>query len=182
MFGGLRRPTSLALRHLRLLHSSVPTANYVGPPDPLSNIRPVLYNDLSSTTADSPQHPYSLDEFHNESEDTLEYQWKLQRQQLDAFNDAFWRNVRFSHSQPYWHREEVIIIPCRQTPASKRPKQPFRSTFHHTQPQNNAKSISENSIKIGSCKKEPDKKSTTQSGDGVVCKRSGLPLAFPTKS
>jgi apoptogenic protein 1 len=98
---GLRRPTSLALRRLRPLHSTVPTANYVGPPDPVSNIRPVLYNDLgSTTTAESPQkHPYSLDEFRNDdSEDTLEYQWKLQRQQLDAFNDAFWRDVRFFFS------------------------------------------------------------------------------------
>ena len=179
---GLRRPTSLALRPLRLLHSSVPTANHVGPPDPVSNIRPVLYNDLGSTTAESPQqHPYSLDEFRNDSEDTLEYQWKLQRQQLDAFNDAFWRDVRLScpttgtqrsHSHPMYRR----------TPASKRPRQPLRAVFHHTQPQNNAKSISENSIKIGSCKKHRDKKSTTLSGDGAVCKRSGLPLAFPTKS
>ncbi|KAF8503427.1 hypothetical protein F5888DRAFT_1792434 [Russula emetica] len=95
---GLRRPASLVLRPLRLLHSSVPTANYVGPPDPVSNIRPILYNDLNSTIAESPQHhPYSLDEFRNDSLDTLEYQWKLQRQQLDAFNDAFWRdtNTRF---------------------------------------------------------------------------------------
>ena len=108
----LRRPTSLALalRPLRLLHSSVSTANYVGPPDPVSNIRPVLYNDLGSTSAESPQHPYSLDEFRNDS-DTLEYQWKLQRQQLDAFNDAFWRDVRFSHrcTPPPVSRGHIII-------------------------------------------------------------------------
>jgi len=93
---GLRRPTSLVLRSLRLLHSSAPTANYVGPPDPVSNIRPVLYDNLDTTGVESPQHPYSLDEFHNDS-DTLEYQWRLQQQQLDAFNDAFWRdtNTRF---------------------------------------------------------------------------------------
>ena len=178
---GLRRPTSLVLRRLRLLHSSVPTANYVGPPDPMSNIRPVLYNDLGSTTTESPQqHPYSLDEFRNDSEDTLEYQWKLQRQQLDAFNDAFWRDVRFSHTIVPLPLSP--IIPCRRTPASKRPRQPLKAVFHHTRPQNNAKSISENSIKIGSCKKRRDKKSTTLSGDGGACKRSGLPLAFPTKS
>ncbi len=93
---GLRRPASSVLRPLRLLHSSVPTANYVGPPDPVSNIRPVLYNDIDDTRMESPRHPYSLDEFRNDS-DTLEYQWKLQRQQLDAFNDAFWRDVRVSH-------------------------------------------------------------------------------------
>jgi Apoptogenic protein 1 len=93
---GLRRPTLLVLRPLRLFHSSVPTLNYVGPPDPVSNIRPVLYHDLDPTSVESPRHPYSLDEFRRDS-DTLEYQWKLQRQQLDAFNDAFWRDVRFSH-------------------------------------------------------------------------------------
>jgi hypothetical protein len=178
MFG---RPTSLALlRPLRLLHSSVPTANHVGPPDPLSNIRPVLYNDLSSTTAESQQHPYSLDEFRNDSEDTLEYQWKLQRQQLDAFNDAFWRDVRFFLTTIGTQRKSSS--PCRRIPASKWPKQPFKTVFHHTQPQNNAKSILENSIETGSCKKQLDRKSTTLSGDGAVCKRSGLPLASPTKS
>ncbi|KAI9509613.1 hypothetical protein F5148DRAFT_1011988 [Russula earlei] len=88
------------LRALRLLHSSVRASDYVGPPDPVSNIRPVLYDDPGSTSANraaaSPPHPYSLDEFRDDS-DTLEYQWKLQRQQLDTFNHAFWRdtNTRF---------------------------------------------------------------------------------------
>jgi hypothetical protein len=101
----LRRPTSLVLQPLRLFHSSVRTANYVGPPDPVSNIRPVLYHDLDPTSVESPltRHPYSLDEFRNDS-DTLEYQWKLQRQQLDAFNDAFWRDVRFLHQHAPHHR------------------------------------------------------------------------------
>ena len=96
---GLRRPTSSVLRPLRLFHSSLPTANYVGPPDPVSNIRPVLYHDPDPTSVESPRHPYSLDEFREfrHDSDTLEYQWKLQRQQLDAFNDAFWRDVRLSH-------------------------------------------------------------------------------------
>jgi hypothetical protein len=97
---GLPRATSLVLRPLRLFHSSIPTANYVGPPDPVSNIRPVLYHDLGPTSVESPQHPYSLDEFRQDS-DTLEYQWKLQRQQLDAFNDAFWRDVRFSRRRAH---------------------------------------------------------------------------------
>lgn len=123
---GLRWPTSLALRRLRLLHSTVPTADYVGPPDPVSNIRPVLYNVLGpTTTAESPQHPYSLDEFRiNDSEDTLEYQWKLQRQQLDAFNDAFWRDVRFFLT-PRVHiiKSQSSHPPmCRRTPALKRPR------------------------------------------------------------
>ncbi|KAH9966799.1 hypothetical protein BC827DRAFT_1089330, partial [Russula dissimulans] len=84
----------------RLFHSSLRASDYVGPPDPVSNIRPVLYDDPASTNADSAtaplRHPYSLDEFRDDA-DTLEYQWKLQRQQLDAFNNAFWRdtNTRF---------------------------------------------------------------------------------------
>ncbi|KAI0302175.1 hypothetical protein BC826DRAFT_987632 [Russula brevipes] len=67
-----RPPNSLTLRALRLLHASARISDY------------------------SPRrHPYSLDEFRNDA-DTLEYQWKLHRQQLDAFNDAFWRDVRLS--------------------------------------------------------------------------------------
>lgn len=89
------RPTLLMLRALRPLHSSMPTGDYVGPPDPVSNIRPVLYDDPCPTNAESLRHPYSLDEFRDDS-GTLEYQWKLQRQQLDAFNDSFWRDVRLS--------------------------------------------------------------------------------------
>lgn len=89
------RPPSLTLRSLRLLHSSVRTCDYVAPPDPISNIRPILYDDPARVTVEPLQHPYSLNEFRDDS-DTLEYQWKLQRQQLDAFNDNFWRDVRFS--------------------------------------------------------------------------------------
>jgi apoptogenic protein 1 len=98
----LRRPASSKLRSRRLFHSSLRASDYVGPPDPVSNIRPVLYDDPASTNADSAtaplRHPYSLDEFRDDA-DTLEYQWKLQRQQLDAFNNAFWRDVRLSHFQ-----------------------------------------------------------------------------------
>ncbi|KAH9079552.1 hypothetical protein EDB83DRAFT_2503988 [Lactarius deliciosus] len=65
------RPPRLTLRSLRPLHSSARICDYVAPPDPISNIRPILYDDPVS--------------------------WKLQRQQLDAFNDNFWRdsNTRF---------------------------------------------------------------------------------------
>jgi len=90
------RPPRLTLRSLRLLHSSARTCHYVAPPDPISNIRPILYDDPAPVTSESLLHPYSLNEF-GEDSDTLEYQWKLQRQELDAFNDAFWRdsNTRF---------------------------------------------------------------------------------------
>ncbi|KAN0140756.1 hypothetical protein V8E53_001200 [Lactarius tabidus] len=90
------RPPSLTLRSLRLLHSSARTCDYVAPPDPISNIRPILYDEPARVISETQRHPYSLNEFRDDS-DTLEYQWKLQRQQLDAFNDNFWRdsNTRF---------------------------------------------------------------------------------------
>jgi len=86
----------LTLRPLRLFHSSARTGDHVAPPDPISNIRPILYDDPAPVTSERLRHPYSLNEFRDNS-DTLEYQWKLQRQQLDAFNDNFWRdsNTRF---------------------------------------------------------------------------------------
>ncbi|KAI0273770.1 hypothetical protein BC834DRAFT_816339 [Gloeopeniophorella convolvens] len=91
-----RRPPLPALRALRALHSTARVRDRVAPPDPVSNIRPILYDDPLPTTAELMRHPYSLSEFVDNS-DMLEYQWKLQRQELDAFNDAFWRdtNTRF---------------------------------------------------------------------------------------
>ncbi|KAI0928463.1 hypothetical protein AcW1_005701 [Taiwanofungus camphoratus] len=68
-------------------------SHLVGPPHPVSNIRPVIYDDVPPVRTDAP-HPYSLREFRG---DTQEYQWKMQRQQLDAYNHAFWAdsNSRF---------------------------------------------------------------------------------------
>jgi hypothetical protein len=83
------------LRSSRLLHSSARSCvNYVGPFDPVSNLRPVIYDDLPP----SPQlgHPYSLKEFAEDTQDHNLY-WRLHRQQLDAFNHEFWtdNNTRF---------------------------------------------------------------------------------------
>ena len=57
------RNTSSVLRPLRLFHSSLLAANYFGPPDPMSNIRLVIYHNLDPTNVESPQHLYSSDEF-----------------------------------------------------------------------------------------------------------------------
>ncbi|KAG1772749.1 hypothetical protein EDD22DRAFT_768009, partial [Suillus occidentalis] len=67
--------------------------NFIGLPDPTSNLRPIIY---TTATSSSTQHPYSLREF---SDDTVDHelQWKLHREQLDAFNHAYWAesNTRF---------------------------------------------------------------------------------------
>ncbi|THH17814.1 hypothetical protein EW146_g3081 [Bondarzewia mesenterica] len=98
MLAPLRPPTGGALR-LRALHTSTPLRNRIGPPDPISNLRPILYDDPPPTTPPAePRHPYSLSEFRG---DVREYQWKLQRQQLDEYNHAFWTdsNARFESAK-----------------------------------------------------------------------------------
>ncbi|TFY72649.1 hypothetical protein EVG20_g324 [Dentipellis fragilis] len=68
------------------------------PPDAISNLRPILYDDPVPLSSEELRHPYSLSEFRG---DPGEYQWKLQRQQLDAWNHAFWTdsNARFERAK-----------------------------------------------------------------------------------
>ncbi|KAI0054127.1 hypothetical protein FA95DRAFT_1551934 [Auriscalpium vulgare] len=91
----LGRSAGPACIALRTLHSSSVRLNRVAPPDPISNIRPILYDDPLPPTDEELRHPYSLSEFRG---DMREYQWKLQRQQLDSWNHAFWTdsNTRFN--------------------------------------------------------------------------------------
>jgi apoptogenic protein 1 len=91
---------SPSIRGLRLLHSFIRRYNRVGPPDPVSNLRPTIYDDLepeSSAPHTSPRttiHPYSLFEFKGpDASSNSELHWRLHRQQLDAFDQAFWSNV-----------------------------------------------------------------------------------------
>jgi Apoptogenic protein 1 len=128
----------------RLFHSSVCAKHLVGPPDPLSNFRPVIYDDYSSPSSSSLltqsnnskslQHPYSLEEF---SGDVRDYQWKLQRQQLDAFDHLFWSDVssvcslnlatRLKVSTPtlkyLLSRIDFLPLESRTTTDSKQPRQ-----------------------------------------------------------
>lgn len=74
----------------RAFHLTIPRSDLVGPPDPVSNLRPVVYDDAPPLPPSAVRHPYSLKEF---TGDTREYQWKIQRQELDAYNHAFWTDV-----------------------------------------------------------------------------------------
>jgi len=99
------RPFSKAVS-FRKLHFTSPVARVlVGPPDRVSHIRPVQYDDGIRPTAsgDAPTtsaktHPYSLEEF---SGDIVEYRWRLERQQLDEFNHHFWadNNTRYAEAK-----------------------------------------------------------------------------------
>ncbi|TCD68904.1 hypothetical protein EIP91_009454 [Steccherinum ochraceum] len=93
----VQRVLRLSSRHIqpRLLHSTSVRHDLVGPPDPVSNLRPVVYDDAPpEIRSPNDTHPYSLKEFRG---DAREYQWKMQRQQLDAYNLAYWTdsNTRF---------------------------------------------------------------------------------------
>lgn len=93
----LLRPQGRRLA-LRLLHASPQSNNLVGPPDPTSHIRPVIYDDVAPPQPPSLlRHPYSLTEFDLEPSgrtSETELLWKMQRQQLDDFNQNFWLDVR----------------------------------------------------------------------------------------
>lgn len=98
----LPRRAQPLLRQARLFHSSLVRADLVGPPDPVSHLRPVIYDDAPVPPSPT-QHPYSLREF---TGDVREYQWKVQRQETDAFNQAFWTNVRYPLLQNVVHLSE----------------------------------------------------------------------------
>lgn len=68
---------------------------FIGPPDSVSNIRPVLLRDQFSPPS-TRTHPYSLTEFGEADEDSTDLQWRLQRERLTAFNHAFWLDVSAS--------------------------------------------------------------------------------------
>lgn len=81
----------------RSLHVSSPSRHLVGPNDPVSNLRPIIYTDTPHSQAQRESHvnhPYSLNEFADVPHDhTLELQYKLAREQLDAFNHNYWSDV-----------------------------------------------------------------------------------------
>lgn len=86
----LTRPVTFTLVQSRNFHASLARHDLVGPPDPVTNLRHVIYDDALPTSAPNP-HPYSLKEF---TGDTREYQWKVQRQELDSLNHNLWTDVR----------------------------------------------------------------------------------------
>jgi|ERR1700722_2523693 len=93
-FIALRSPPAL---RLRFLHSTLQACNHIDPPDPVSQLRPILNDDTRSSSlrrTNRTPHPYSLFEF-DSTDPTSDYelQWTLHSQQLDAFNHEFWTDV-----------------------------------------------------------------------------------------
>ena len=78
----------------RLFHSTIQRLNRIGPPHPISNIRPIIYDDLPPPPPPQQQHPYSLEEFSTTQETVKdETVFRMQRTQLDQFNQHFWLDV-----------------------------------------------------------------------------------------
>ncbi|KAF7363464.1 hypothetical protein MSAN_01002200 [Mycena sanguinolenta] len=94
------RPQTLRPLCARCLHSSQPLCDRVGPPHPISNMRPMIYDD-DAPASTSRAHPYSLHEFDPGPISPYKLQWKLQRQQLDEFHHSFWleSNTRFERGK-----------------------------------------------------------------------------------
>lgn len=80
------------MRGLRPLH------DLVGPPDPVSNLRRVVYDRAEQAQT---LHPYSVNEFPADSNLTdpdnarvrLDLEWNIARGRLDAFHHSFWADV-----------------------------------------------------------------------------------------
>ncbi|KAJ7774553.1 hypothetical protein DFH07DRAFT_952265 [Mycena maculata] len=85
----------------RFLHVSRPLCDHVGPPHPISNMRPMIYDEDAPASTQRAYHPYSLHEFDPEPASPYKLQWKLQRQQLDEFHHTFWleSNTRFERGK-----------------------------------------------------------------------------------
>ncbi|KAJ3999120.1 hypothetical protein F5050DRAFT_1551071, partial [Lentinula boryana] len=106
----------------RLLHVSFKIQRHlVGPPDPISHLRPIIYDDVPPPPVPAVvNHPYSLQEFDPEPAKNLnayEMQWKLQRQQLDDLSQNFWleSNARYESA-----KEAVLAgLPAASTPMDK---------------------------------------------------------------
>jgi hypothetical protein len=113
------------LLKIRLLHSSSRASNLIGPPDPLSNLRPVLYTDLPPSSQPRPRHPYSLSEFTGGTQDH-NLQWRLQRQALDAFNHNYWTDVglllKKSDSKCSFHQSNTRFEEAKQSVLSCLPE------------------------------------------------------------
>ncbi len=107
----LRAPTpSRQPTHARCFHASLARLHLVGPPDPVSHLRPVIYDDAPPPPPPHVRHPYSLREF---TGDTREYQWKMLRQEIDAFNHNFWKEVR---TRPrVFIRRPTLLTPTSQS-------------------------------------------------------------------
>jgi len=176
-----------ASRCARKLHTTPRRSDRVAPPHPISHIRPIIYKD--SVPASPPtllRHPYSLAEFHpNEGSANpsveLELQFKMLRQQLDSFHQAFWLDVRcLSSQQPLRMLTGTVdfLLPGASTnfriisvtmPRKKQPSPPSQAllqTLTQTQSNCSERTHYRSSIPTGTLKRRSVRTNTRESGGG----------------
>ncbi|WRT65483.1 uncharacterized protein IL334_002426 [Kwoniella shivajii] len=85
----------------RRSNNEIPTSgvDLVAPPDPVSNIRPIIYASKPSINP-STNSPYSASEFPTGSRDArlenMELEWRLRRERVDLMNHRFWATTNLS--------------------------------------------------------------------------------------
>ncbi|KAF9564614.1 hypothetical protein CPC08DRAFT_684783 [Agrocybe pediades] len=91
----------------RKFHASSSNRDLVAPPDPVSHMRPIIYD--TPAVAIQPaylRHPYSLAEFGTEAgPSNHELQFRLLRQQLDTLHQNFWLD---SNGRFYAARDTIL--------------------------------------------------------------------------
>jgi len=83
----------------RGLHTSRahPKGDLVGPSDPLSNLRPVVYGGISEPLPPATRF-YSEAELRGKQHDPHEFSLNFAKTQLDALNHTYWADVRLDYS------------------------------------------------------------------------------------
>lgn len=91
-------------------HMSRTHRDLVAPPNPVSHMRPIIYDDPpSKLRLPYLRHPYSLSEFKDGNTSVLgncELQFRLLRQQLDSLHQNFWLDV----SGPIFSCETFLLL------------------------------------------------------------------------
>jgi hypothetical protein len=109
-------------------HMSRTRRGLVAPPNPVSHMRPVIYDDPpSKLRLPHLRHPYSLSEFKDGNTSVLgncELQFRLLRQQLDSLHQNFWLDV----SDPILSCEMFLPLE-RATPVSTLLENPSSAAF-----------------------------------------------------
>ncbi|KAK1920945.1 hypothetical protein DB88DRAFT_501619 [Papiliotrema laurentii] len=86
----------------------------IAPPDPLSNIRPVIYASRS-TRPPTKSSPYSAAEFPYSEADAslqeLELEWRLMRERVDMMNHRFWATTNAEFNAQLAHRLAALPTP-----------------------------------------------------------------------
>ncbi|WVR04021.1 hypothetical protein IAU60_001020 [Kwoniella sp. DSM 27419] len=98
--------------------SDTPTTgvDLVAPPDPLSNIRPIIYASKPSINP-STNSPYSAAEFPTGMDAgsarlaNMELEWRLRRERVDLMNHRFWASTNTSFEAQKAHRLSLLPSP-----------------------------------------------------------------------